>query len=306
MSTVTVIEGAVAGIIWQAPDNTAVIARLATGVIARGQRVGSGPSVGLTYRFHGTWTRHPKYGEQFSWEGYEVVASGGRKGVVAYLVAYCERVGEVTAGKLYDAYGDDAIRTLREAPERVIADGHLPEPVCIAASQTLHNMRAWEPVRAKLLGILAGRGFQVAPLMRDAIRHWGRRAPERIRRDPFRMMLLGMPSAGFVRCDKLYTDLGHPPNRLKRQLLAAQHYLRGNPTGDTWHKAETVGEEITRLCPGGDPVRTLKYGLRTGLLRKRRADGVTWIAEAGKAANEASVARNLRDLNRMREVARRG
>ena len=79
------------------------------------------------------------------------------------------------------------------------------------ASKELHNEAAFEAVKIDLLTLFQGRGFQASKLIRACIKEWGRRAPEMLRRNPYLLMIRGLPSAGFKRCDKLYLDLKHRP-----------------------------------------------------------------------------------------------
>jgi len=72
--------------------------------------------------FYGYWDTHEKYGEQF-----HVQASRRRdpltaNGMMRYLAtAHCTHLGEKTAQKLVDRFGDETLKTLREAPENVAA-----------------------------------------------------------------------------------------------------------------------------------------------------------------------------------------
>lgn len=297
----TMIESAVRHVIWTSAAGDAAVVRLASGDTACGPVLQAAPKEGVVYQFFGKWNDHPKYGRQFRWETYILPGNSlslSGKAVIAYLSQNCDGIAEGKASKLLEAYGGDAVRILRKNPERVVADGLLSQAVAMAASETLKSLAAWEDTRAELAGMLAGRGFQIKKVIEESIRLWGRRAVERIRRDPFQLMLRRVPSAGFLRCDQLYLDLGHPPNRLKRQLLAAQYWLLTHGGGSTWHKAEAVGQAILQYCPEGDPVQALRFGIRSRILVSRKAEGTTWIAEASQAANEALIAEKARRLNR--------
>ena len=70
----------------------------------------------LDYLFYGSWDNHPKYGKQFAAKTFVKVRPLGRRGVIHYLMQ-APHVGNITAGKLWRLYGDDAIEMLRKSPD---------------------------------------------------------------------------------------------------------------------------------------------------------------------------------------------
>jgi hypothetical protein len=137
-------------------------------------------------------------------------------------------------------------------------------------------------------------------LIAACIAKWGARAPERVRRDPFALLIAGLPGCGFLRCDALYLSLGHNPARLKRQALCCWQALRefGDRGGDTWFVVERVAQELHRkLGDAARPKAAVRLGLRARwLARYRDREGKLWLAEARKAANEQRVAEAAKGL----------
>ena len=94
----------------------------------QGQKITSFKAVGyylplseqVTVDMTGHWRKDAKYGLQFEMESYEEVVESGKKGLVAYLSSGLIRgIGPKLAGRIYDAFGDDALRILDQDPERI-------------------------------------------------------------------------------------------------------------------------------------------------------------------------------------------
>lgn len=303
----TELAGRLVRIRWQADDLAAIIAYIDGGTAGSpGDRCVRGPTdpddfpaVGQQYRFFGKWELHAKYGEQFNFWTYTRVVPHDRAGVVAYLVAVADSIGEGRARKIWDAFGSDSVRIVREEPERIAGAGIMRIEAAREAAISLAEEVEFESVKIDLLALFAGRGFQAGKLIKETIKRWGAKAPEFIRRNPYLLMLRKMPSAGFKRCDKLYLDLGGDRGRLKRQALCAWDYLRRDSSGHTWFQARTVGQAVLDAVPAAvaDPKRALRLAIKAGKLAKRRDDaGEVWLAETRHAWNEQTVAIKVQEL----------
>lgn len=296
------ITGTVGSITWQAEDGGWQIARLRDGTRVVGPVV-EPLEVGTTYQFRGRWDEHPLHGREFLIAAAIRSIPADRRGVEAYLLRTAPGVGAVRAAALWDAYGIDAVRMLREAPDQVAERGIMPLDTAREAAQVLHNEAAHEQTKIELLGLLAGHGFQIAALTRIALRLWGRRAADAIRRNPYTLMVRRLPSAGFRRCDALYLTTGGERHNLKRQVLCAWHYLDTDNQGHTWTPAKRLGDHIARTVgqARADPVRALRLGVRSGWLAVRKTGpGQVWVAQADAARHELSLATKLKELGAWR------
>lgn len=288
---------------WRAEDGSAIIAAVRDQQ-GRQQTIkgppDSGPTLtaGVTYRFHGTWKTHDKYGLQFEFAAFSAVEAHDRKGVIAYLQTVADNVGEKRAAKLWDAYGPFAVATLRQSPEKVAEAGIMSLEDAKEAAQTLHDASAFESVKVDLLALFSGRGFQANKLIKECLRLWRHRAAEMVRRNPYLLLLKKLPSCGWKRCDRLYIDLGHPPAKRKRQTLVAVAELRNERGGHTWVPVEQIGRAIQQAVKcGAEPVEAIDLGIRARLIaRHRDRGGQLWLAEGGKARNEEAVAFHVRRL----------
>ena len=287
---------------WRAEDGGAVIAQVRDGQGRTHTVKGppdAGPTLapGVTYRFLGKWEEHEKYGRQFAFQAFAARVGADKRGVVAYLQAVADNVGEKRAEKLWDAYGPLAVEALRNDPEGVASKGIMSLDDAREAAQTLHDEAAFESVKVDLLSVFAGRGFGNRTI-KECVRLWRHRAGEFVRRNPYLLLLRKVPGCGWKRIDKLYLDLGHNPARLKRQALVAVAELRNGNTGDTWRPAAAIGDAIAKAVPAGaEPLRALRLALRAGMVvRKKDRAGEVWLAEAVKGRNESAVAEHVRRL----------
>lgn len=246
--------------------------------------------VGLTYRFWGRWTTHPKYGDQFWFETFTTEKPAGEQGVVAYL-QQCDGVGPVTAQRLWDLYGPAAIETLRERPGDVV--GKVPrfsEEQIAAASERLRKYESTERAKLDLMGLLH-RGGVPKKVSEKAIEEWGVQAAEMIRRNPY--LLMRFRGIGFLKTDKLWIEFGLPPARLKRQALCCWYSIARNSDGHTWFPQQVARSALMKSLSGADARfdDAMRLSRLAGML-SIRDDGVqTWIAERSKDTAEGRVAR---------------
>lgn len=257
----------------------------------------------LEYRFWGKWGKADKYGRQFEFKQLKRDEPHSRVAVVGYLRQFATGIGPVYASQLWDAFGADAVRVLRTDPARAAAAIGITASKAMSASEALNTDGQNEDLRLELVQLLDGRGFN-KKLIETVIKLWGLAAPQRIRRDPFTLLINRLPSCGFARCDRLYQDLGLPLDRLKRQFVCIWKSLKDDGDGHTWHPIEVaeiairqgisgLGVDMTQL----DWRKAVRLGVRAGWLRARKCEqGRWWIAEAKKANNEASVAGDMRRL----------
>jgi exodeoxyribonuclease V alpha subunit len=250
---------------------------------------------GTVYRFLGQWVEG-KRGPQFRAETFTQDTPANRVGVVRYLTEVCEGIGQKTAERLFSQYGPDAIRVLRESPEQVAADGLLSAPVAAEAAASLADCEALERTKTDLFTLFAGRGFPGKTIDR-CIARWGAKAPEVVRRDPFKLLTNHITGCGWKRCDKLHADLGLNRGSLKRCALAGWNALTEDRTGSTWLPAAVVHAAIRDAVPEcHDITRAMRMGIRAGVFRLRREEGETYMAIAEHARDEQRVADAVRRL----------
>lgn len=279
-----------------------LIAELADGTTVRGRiEAKSDVKPGCKYRFLGRWQEHHAYGWQFAFDLFIAECPDDPDGIAAYLAKHADRVGPVAAARLVAAYGKDAVRVLCDTPERAVSDGLIKLHDAGLASESLKKVYVDPLIRdahVELSGITRGLGFP-SKLLSAALKKWKTRAPAMVRRDPFLLMTSGLPGASFLRCDRLYTSLGLPQGRLKRQALAAWYAL-DQLSGDTWTSASRALTSVRDQIGGTAPRerRAVAVLCRASLAECRTdAHGQVWVAERQKAVDERAVAHAIRRLS---------
>jgi hypothetical protein len=158
-------------------------------------------------------------------------------------------------------------------------------------------------------------------MVEQVIRKFGPLAPQRIKRDPFTLLVGEFSGAGFARCDRLYMDLGLSPGRLKRQMICLWHILKTDNDGHTWFLVSSVESRLQQHISGVrvNLRKAVRLGIKSGWLAVRKqlcrqcggsghdeksvrcltcngAGGSWWIADGKKAANERTIAERVKLL----------
>ena len=174
-------------------------------------------------------------------------------------------IGEVTAGRLYDLFGDKAIETLRESPAKVSSQiPRLRIQQAEEASEYLREQEDMEYVTVDLMELFANRNIRRRAIA-EMVNKWGCRTTEIVRRNPY--ITCQFSGIGFPTADSLYMALGHPPAATKRQTRYVQHFL-GKRNGDTWVTADDIKAGLRSELSGVqvDVVSAVKLGLRARML----------------------------------------
>lgn len=249
-------------------------------------------SEGRTYRFLGRWTEHQRHGRQFAVRTFVAHVPHDARGVVRYLTEVAPGVGPARARRLWDLFGSDAVVVARTRPAEVVAAGVLTERQAVEVAEALERYAGLESTRIDLWELFDARGFPARVLIPECIHRWGTRAAERIRQNPYVLMIRRLPGCGFQRCDQLYLALGGRPHKLKRQALLAWHLLRSDTTGDTWIPAPEIVRQLTsQLGDMARPVDALRLARRGGLIAHRKdAAGNHWVTARERADHERTLA----------------
>lgn len=251
----------------------------------------------LSYRFYGTWSNHEKYGRQFHARTFVRTQPHGRLGVIRYLMQ-APHVGQKTAIVLWDKFGGDAVRILREQPDvaaAAVGGSHFSQARAEEAAAYLAGEQALEGTTIDLMELFAGRGFP-RNTGKIAVEEFGNKAAELLRKNPY--LLMRFRGCGFLRCDQLYQDLGGDPAKLKRQALCAWYAIARDTNGDTWHQPVAVERGLRERIAGATvrPVDAVRLGMRGKMLAGYRDErGELWLADKRKADNEAIVAARVRE-----------
>ncbi len=190
------------------------------------------------YLLYGRWSsyKNKRTGitcKQFWFQSFVASEPAGRSGIISYMVQAGQgnRIGNATASKIYDRFGEDSVRIMREEPEKIHKLTRVTMDFCKRAAAWLRERKKLEQVTIRLNSLLEGRGFPKTTV-KKAIQAWGNRAAKVISRDPYQLM--HFPGCGFVGCDNFYSHLGLPHARLRRQAYIVWYTISSNSDGHTW------------------------------------------------------------------------
>lgn len=248
-----------------------------------------------SYRFYGEWTLYkPKRGgeqRQFQADSYTRTQPHGRAGTIKYL-QLAEGLGQKRALLLWEKFGGDTVRIVREKPAVVAAAlgmGELSGPE--AWSHFFRNEQHTEEMMVELLDLLDGKGFPHF-VRKKAIKLWGNAAPRKIKANPYSLMRF--KGSGFARCDDLYLDLGGDARKLRRQAYAAAYAVACCRDGDTWVSKDVVVNELPRMIGSmmyhAQPLKAVKMAKRIGVLATRWDGRELWLSAARRADHELEIA----------------
>lgn len=260
-----------------------------------------------TYRFYGRFSEYKnkrtgKTEKQFHFHSWVTARAHDREGIIAYLERAGRGIGmgRGTAARAWDAFGGDAVRVIREQPERLISlNTRITEDQANQIADRLKHQQRTEDAEIEITNLLSGRGFPKVT-SRSAIKEWGNRAAQVISRDPYALMRFR--GCGFRLCDQLWIELGLNPARMRRQALCAWYSVASDSEGHTWFPAQTIAERVKQsLGSIANPVKAIKLATRLGrrtldhygALAAARTDGINgpvisqggqlWLAEGRKA-----------------------
>lgn len=194
----------------------------------QGQKITSFKAVGyylplseqVTVDMTGHWRKDAKYGLQFEMESYEEVVESGKKGLVAYLSSGLIRgIGPKLAGRIYDAFGDDALRILDQDPERIREVPGVGKKKCVQFAAAYAQTRGARRIITLLAPLDVSAG--------QAVRLWkelGLDAESILRRQPYSVFEDGFIS--FELAEKLAQREGIAPTTPERVSAALLHVLR--------------------------------------------------------------------------------
>ena len=219
---------------------------------------------GLSYRFFGNFRNHPRHGWQFSFQTFVKTSPLGKSGVIRYLEE-APYIGPQIAKQLWNLYGDEAIRQIRENPEQCaekIERLHLAS--AMEASAFLKHESDLEGCRVDLLELFSSHRRIHAKIIHQLIDMFGNRAAEMIRLNAY--LLLRCTGVGWRTAHSIYTGLGGDPRRTKCLVRCLEYFLM-NKNQNTWMSKGEAEEVLNDFCESPHLEKCLAVGVRAGIFR---------------------------------------
>ena len=238
-ASLTTLEGCLERITYFNEANHYTIARvkpahLGTGVTVVGYLAGVSP--GETIKARGAWETHPRYGQQFKIQSFEVTLPAAIEGIRNYLGSgVVKGIGQSTAARLVSAFGAHTLEIIERNPERLLEVEGIGEAKAAAIHAAWH---AHHTLR-RLMQFLQQMGVQTA-YGAQIYKAYGPDAVDFIRQDPYRLAE-DIPGAGFLIADTIAQKLGvekEDPQRVRACIL---HLLQQNAEdGHTFAEEENL------------------------------------------------------------------
>lgn len=183
-------------------------------------------AVGETLSLAGGWVEHPSFGIQFRAEYCERHLPVGGDAILRYLSSGAIKgVGQATAIRIVEKFGDKALEILEEEPQRLVeVKGISPSRAAKIAEEYAKQFGLREVMMAFVeYGLTPNEAFR-------CWKRWGSATIDRVRANPY-VLCSGGLYIGFERADKICIDMGRPaddPRRLEAGVIYVLRHNLGN------------------------------------------------------------------------------
>jgi len=212
-------------------------------------------NVGESLRLTGFWTTHPQYGRQFKVLDYKTVLPATVEGVRRYLGSgLIKGVGPVTARRIVDYFGLEALEVIEQQPERLL------EVPGVGPKRRDMIARAWEEQQQIKEVMLFLQSHEVSAALAVKIyKAYGDDSLTIVRENPYRLAhdIYGI---GFLTADRIARKLGMALDAPQRVQAGISYVL--SQLADEGHVYAPQGELIARSAEILDvPVEMVVEGI---------------------------------------------
>ncbi len=178
------------------------------------------PRMGGFYAFTGQWTRHPKFGKQFSFTQYEEQLPESLDGIKMFLASgVIKGIGKKRAEKIVDHFGLETFNILDNEPDKILEVYGITKRVV----DSVKNSWAEQQGIRELMVFLSPHGIGPALSVR-LYKQYGADAIEVIKENPYRMAM-EVRGVGFLTADQFAMSLGFEYDSPLRAQAAAFYIL---------------------------------------------------------------------------------
>lgn len=177
---------------------------------------------GIHYRFSGHWQEDSRYGMQFNLNTYEEIVKPNRDSIVAYLSSgIIKGIGEKTAERIYDAFGDKTLNVLDNEPEKLLNIKGISKEKLSGIRDSYMEFRG----ARDLVAMLAPHGISAKKAVK-IYAEYGHASMQTIKANPYK--LCEMAGVGFKTADAIAKKLGIDPLSLIRIRAGIFYALEQN------------------------------------------------------------------------------
>ncbi|MCB0343908.1 MAG: ATP-dependent RecD-like DNA helicase [Bdellovibrionales bacterium] len=224
------LVGSVARVTFQSPDSGFVVLKVEPssdfssaegGLLTVVGETSTEVHPGMCIVAAGDWQEHDKFGTQFRALSIKERLPHGRDAVIRYLAgSNIKGFGPATAERIVDMFGEDALRVIREEPERLLKIPGI-------GRKRLEDIRsAWGDKSRREEQELFFHDLELPRwIQKKLFQHYGARAVDVIQRDPY-LLVKNIPGVGFKTADKIAQHLGIDHRSDQRIAAAIIHVLQ--------------------------------------------------------------------------------
>ncbi|MCF8091323.1 MAG: ATP-dependent RecD-like DNA helicase [Desulfotignum sp.] len=244
------IKGVLSRLTYQNPDNQYTVCRIQVEKIQDPITVVgylAGVAEGETLTLNGQWTSHPKYGDQFKAETYEVTLPATVSGIRKYLGSgMIKGISKSLADRIVDKFQNQTLEIIENQPEKLM------EVAGIARGKKQLIQKAWNTHHAvrRVMQFLQENNVNVAHAGL-ILKTYGAGAMAVLETDPFRIAI-DIPAIGFAAADAVARAKGvekTDENRLCACLLCQLIVFEGD--GHVYADKEELFAACARLAGVG-------------------------------------------------------
>ena len=255
-----------------------------------------GVSEGETLKLTGKWITHATYGEQFKADLFEKTVPATRASIMRYLSSgIVKGVGESTARKLVEHFGEDTLRIMEKEPERLA----VIKGISMSKALKIHSNYVTQLGSSTLVMFLQDCGISVKTAAK-IYKKFGSAAVDIIRQNPY-VLCDEIDGIGFKTSDEIAAKLSLEPDNVNRIKAGTLYTLKYNTQfGHTFLPESTLVDLSSRLLnvdnqKVSDAVASL---VADGILVSQTDDDRTDIYYYTHYMCESYTARKLCLLNR--------
>lgn len=203
----------------------------------------AGASPGEYLKLKGTWETHPRYGQQFKIESFEITLPATIGGIKKYLSSgIIKGIGSKMAARLVNHFKEETLEIIEKTPER------LREIDGIGQAKAARIMEAWKSHHAVRLLIRFLQEHEInASCSAILLKTYGTDAVEIISNNPYRIAQ-DVPAAGFAMADTIARKMDFPKDDPKRIHACILHLLEQSVAeGHTFQYETPLVERCAKL-----------------------------------------------------------
>jgi exodeoxyribonuclease V alpha subunit len=245
-SALVTIEGLLEHITYSDKETHYTVARLKTANLASGVTVVgylAGVSPGEALKVKGKWQTHPRYGQQFKINSFEVTLPASADGIRAYLASgVIKGIGPSLAARMVQTFGAQTLQIIENEPERLIrveGIGETKSEMIQSAWKEHHTLR-------RLMLFLQEMGVRTS-FCAKIYKEYGPDAINLIREDPY-VLAEDFAGPGFLIADTIARKQGVDQEEPQRVQACIRHILLQNADeGHAFAEAENLFSRCENL-----------------------------------------------------------